>query len=67
MVKKAILVLHLTAVVADTVEAAPELAQVDMEAMAEVAAVDMVVEVAVGALAAEVGDMVVIRKVEVIS
>lgn len=64
MVKKAILVLHLTAVVVDTVEAAPELAQVDMEAMAEVAAVDMVLEVAVGALAAEVGDMVVIRKVE---
>jgi hypothetical protein len=29
--------------------------------------VDMVGEVAVGALAAEVGDMVVIRKVEVIS
>lgn len=52
MVKKAILVLHLTVV--DTVE--PALA--DME---EVAAVDMVVEVAV---AEEVGDMVVIRKVE---
>ena len=67
MVKKAILVLHLTAAAADTVEAAPELAQVDMEAMEEVAAVDMVLEVAVGALAAEVEDMVVIRKVEVIS